>query len=69
MLEEYLQRHEIEIALLQEVTSPRLNDIKHYTSYINIGTDQRGTAILTKDGITVTDVKRFPSGRGIAVRF
>jgi hypothetical protein len=65
MLEEFLRRHDIDIALLQKVTSPRLNAI-HYTSYVNIGTDQRETAILTKNGITITNMKPLPSGRGMA---
>jgi len=30
------------------------------------GTDRRGTAILVKDGIPITDIKRIPSGRGMA---
>jgi exonuclease III len=33
---------------------------------MNEGTDRRGTAILVKDGIPITDIKRIPSGRGMA---
>jgi exonuclease III len=51
------------------VTGPRINAIHNYTSYLNIGTDQRGTAILIKNGITIRNVKRLPSGRGIAALF
>jgi exonuclease III len=69
MLEDYLRRHEVDIALLQEVTSPRINAIQNYTSYLNIRTHQRGTAIPIKNGITIANVKRLPSGRGIAALF
>jgi hypothetical protein len=69
MLEDFLRRHNVGIALLQEVTLPMLNAIQHYKSYLNTGTDQRGTAMLTKNGITKTNVKRLPSGRGIAALF
>jgi exonuclease III len=69
MLEYFLRGHDVGIALLQEVTSPMLNVIQLYKPYLNTGTDQRGTAILTKNGITITNVKRLPSGRGIAALF
>jgi exonuclease III len=32
-----------------------------------LGNERRGTAILTRDGITVSQIKRIPSGRGMAV--
>jgi exonuclease III len=41
----------------------------HYKSHLNIGTELRGTAILVKRGITVTEIKRLPSGRGMAIKF
>jgi exonuclease III len=37
-----------------------------YTAHMNIGTDGRGTAILAKDGLILTNIQRIPSGRGIA---
>jgi len=37
-----------------------------YTAHINIGNDGRGTAIFVKEGITLTNIQRIPSGRGIA---
>jgi exonuclease III len=54
---------------LQEVTSQRLNTIQNYTAYINTGSELRGTAILTKFGISLNNKKRLPNGRGIAVLF
>jgi len=32
---------------------------------MNMGTDRRGTEILAKDGLALSDIRRFPSGRGI----
>jgi hypothetical protein len=36
---------------------------------MNEGTDRRGTAILAKEGIPITDIKRIPSGREMAAMF
>jgi exonuclease III len=67
MLADFLHRHHIDITLLQEVTCPQVVDIPHYDPLVNIGTDLRGTAILTRTGLLVDEVRRLPSGRGIAV--
>jgi hypothetical protein len=69
MLEDFFRRHDVDIALLEEVTSLRLNAIQLYKSYLNIGTDQPWKSILTKNGVTITNVKCLPSGRGIAALF
>ena len=69
MLEEFLVKQDIDIALLQEVTNQHLHKIRRYTIYINEGTERRGTAIVVKEGITLNDIKRIPSGRGIAAKF
>jgi exonuclease III len=39
-----------------------------YTTVTNMGTDKRGTALLVKDGLQVSDIRRIPTGRGIAAR-
>ena len=69
LLGEFLFQNDFDIALLQEVTTTNLTSIRNYTVFDNIGTDGRGTAILAKSGINLTDVKRLPSGRGIAASF
>jgi hypothetical protein len=69
MLEEFLWKHDIDIILLQEVTSTQIETRRRYTTFVNIGAEQRGTAILVKDGLTITHTKRLPSGRGIAGTF
>jgi len=66
MLEDFMRRQEIDLMLLQEVTHVNISMIGNYTAHINIGTDGRGNAILVKEGLTLTNIQRVPSGRGIA---
>jgi len=66
LLSDFLLKHDIDIALLQEVTTTKITSIHNYNVLDNIGTEGRGTAILSKPGIVLTDIKRLPSGRGIA---
>jgi exonuclease III len=65
MLDEFLRRQDTDLIFLQEVTHVNITMIDRYTAHMNIGTDGRGTAILVKEGITLTDIQRIPSGRGI----
>jgi exonuclease III len=69
MLEEFLWTHDIELALLQEVTGLQMNSIRRYTKHINLGVEKRGIGILAKEGINPTDIRRLPSGRGMATNF
>ena len=39
MLEEFVYKHHIDLTLLQEVTNSKINTIRRYTSYINMGTN------------------------------
>jgi exonuclease III len=66
MLEELLWKQSIDVALLQEVTTKNITNIRGYTTYLNEGTTNRGTALVTKEGINVTSIKRIPTGRGMA---
>jgi hypothetical protein len=54
--------HDIDLALLQEVTCPQLDILSRYAQYINFGIERRGTAILAKHGITLTNVKNCQRG-------
>jgi exonuclease III len=68
MLEELLKRQEIDIALYQEVTNNKINTIQGYHTYINIGSEKRGTAIAMKEGTHSSEIRRIPTGRGIAAK-
>ena len=69
MLEEFLWKQNTDLALLQEVTNPNLSKLCRYSAYINEGTDGRGTAILAKKGLTISNIKGLPSGWGRVARF
>ena len=69
MLEDFLWRQDVDFALLQEVKHKTIDTIQYYTAYVNAGTNNRGTAILAKKGLPITNIKRIPSGRGIAGTF
>jgi len=69
MLEELLYKHDIDLALLQEVTTSKIATIRRYTSYINMGTGCLGTAILAKDNYLLTNIQRIPTERGISAYF
>jgi len=55
----------IDIALRQEITSSKTVTISRYTKHVKTGTEQRGTAILVKEGIQIQQIRRLPTGRGI----
>jgi endonuclease/exonuclease/phosphatase family metal-dependent hydrolase len=59
---------DVHVALLQEVTH-NFDSIRGYTAMVNEGTEKRGKTILTKDGLSTANVKRLPSGRGMAALF
>jgi exonuclease III len=64
MLQDFC-KHDLDIVLLQEVTHTGFTCIAGSNVYTNVGTDRRGTAIMTKDGMSLTGIERLPSGRGI----
>jgi exonuclease III len=67
MLEDYLRQQDIDIALLQEVTHTKITSFRKYNAYVNVSTENRGTTILAKERLSLTDITRLPSGRAIAV--
>ena len=69
MLNEFLYKQEIDIILLQELTHSDFDMIRGYRAYLNIGINKRGTAILTKEQIQLTNITRLPSGRGMAASY
>jgi exonuclease III len=69
MLENFLRVHDIDIFFAQEGTSPEATNIGGYETHHNIGSSMRGTAILSEDGITLTNVTKLRSGRAIAAEY
>ena len=69
MLQDFLRRQETDILSLEEVTHPALNELHNYKTYNNVGTAMRGTALVTREEIAITNITNLPSGRGIAAEF
>ena len=69
MLAEFIRLQEIDILLVQEVTKPVLHNINGYNTHYNIGATMRGTAIITRDSISLENVTRLPSWRAIAAKY
>jgi exonuclease III len=69
MLEDFLIKHEIDILFLQEVTQPVFDNLRGYTAYNNTEKTRRGTAILAINHLTLTNILRLPTGRGLAADF
>jgi len=62
MLEEFLQRHDVHIALLHEVTNGNKLAFKGYQSTTNIGTLGRGAAILSKLNLQLHRINVYQKG-------
>ena len=69
MLNEFMHKQEIDISLLQEVTHTDFEMIRGYTAHSNIGINKRGTAILTRQQISQTNITRLPSGRRMVASY
>jgi exonuclease III len=67
MLEAFVRLHDLDVLLLQEVSRPLTAGLHGYSIQYNIDTLQRGTAIIIRDNIPVSNPARIPSGRAIAV--
>ena len=68
MLTTFILQQSLDIVCLQEVTNSEITQIPGYTAYVNIGTENRGTAIIVKEGFRTSDVTRLQSGRGITIK-
>jgi exonuclease III len=69
MLGDFLHKNEINIIFLQEVTQPILHTRQGYAAHTNVGTNGRGTAIVTREHYTLNNIVRLPSGSGMAADF
>ena len=67
MLTDFIRTQDLDIILLQEVVTPDSIEVLGYSAYSNVGSDMRGTAILVRRGLQVTDIQRVPTGRAVAV--
>jgi exonuclease III len=65
-LHDFIRRHDLDIVFLQEVTDPAILIVTGYATYLNIGADMRGTAIVPRHDFPLTDITSLPTGRAIA---
>jgi hypothetical protein len=56
MLEEFLQKQEIDILFLQQVTRTEFDMIRGYKAHTNIGIYNCSTAMLTREPIILTNI-------------
>jgi len=69
MLSDYIHRHEIDILFLQEVTHPDKLHFRGDEIHHNIGTSMRGTAIIVRNTMPITNVHKLPSGRAMSAEY
>jgi exonuclease III len=69
MLKDVIRSHDLDIVLVQEVTAPESVDTPGYTSYTNIGSEMRGTAIIARRDFQTTHIDKIPSGKAMSVVF
>ena len=60
---------EIDILFLQEVVHSTFDTLRSYKACISVRTVGRGTPIMTRNEITITDITRLPSGHGIVAEY
>jgi exonuclease III len=66
MLEDFICKQEIDVLFLREVMQSILYNIRGFAPYTNICTSGRGTAVLTREHMPLTNIVRLPTGRGMA---
>jgi exonuclease III len=66
MLHDFLRRHDIDILLVQEVTSTEVLHLPGYMTHHNVGASMRGTAFVVKEGFHLDSIVASPTGRAMA---
>jgi len=68
MLEDFLRRQEVNILFLQEAAHCSIDNVRSHKTYTNVGMAWWSTHVITTKEITMTNITRLPSGRGIALK-
>ena len=63
----FLHANKLDVVFLQEVAVPAFN-FPGYSEVVNIGEQRRGTAILVRDQLAMSDPVLLPSGRATSVK-
>jgi hypothetical protein len=59
MLNEFCKYNDLDMLMLQEVMHTNFDNIQNRNVYINVGTERRGTAIITKEHMVMTGIERL----------
>ena len=68
MLADFIRQHDFDIFFTQEVTSTEVLNVRGYNVHLNIGASIRGTAILAKSTLHLTNITTLPSGTSDSAR-
>ena len=66
MFKDYIMRYYFDIIFVGEITNPDIVNLRRYEAYLNIATTMRGTAIVPRSEIPLTNVTILPTGRAVA---
>ena len=69
LLLDFIRHHGLDFVFLQDVTDPAILIVTGYTTYLNIVANLRGTVILARNDIPLTNVTSLPTGRAIAADY
>ena len=69
MLNKYIRRHDLNIVFLQKIIDPEILTMNGYDVYYNIGSHKRGTAIVARSDIVLTNINKIPSERAITAEY
>jgi len=69
MLADFKRQHDFDIIFTQEVRSTEVLYARGYNTHLNIGASIRGTAILAKSTLLLTNITILPSGRAMAADY
>lgn len=68
LLRDFVWNNEIDILFLQEVAFENFNFLPSHLAFVNISSDNKGTAILVRKNIDFFDVLMNPNGRITSIR-
>lgn len=69
MLADFIRRHDFDILFLQEVTSTEVLNVSCYETHLHNGTSVRGTDILARRNLHLTNITTLQFGRAIAAEY
>ena len=69
MIKDLIYKNDVDIIFLQEMVKECPGKNPGYTALYNIDTEKLGTAIITRDSLSVTNPEKLPNGRGMACRY